>query len=284
MPGIAVQDLHGVDLDPRYEIRVLTEDTAPWVSAILSHGFAFHNPVWAPVYKGTAAKLCLQNFPEPDLVALYRYRVTEGISFGVFDTQYVFKRPESAATGGAVYWHELDPNDPALESEGGARLLEAMDFPLVSISLGHDQGKGSASSPAQSSEYWPMRTRFMQQVVACDPRPEGAREAKEPGVTLGRSGTYTRWDYAGLGLMGKLAEFVVLEAAARGFTSMQIPCGNDAVYRRYMKPHKDWKGRLLFEAPVRDIEVEGEDGKTTRPFEACTIYSVKFVWLDLVAK
>jgi hypothetical protein len=287
IPGIPVQDLHGIDLDPRYEIRILTEDTTLWVSALIFHGNAFHNPIWGSVYKGTATKLCSQNLAIPECVALYRRLITEGISFGVFDTQYVFKRPESAATGGAVYWDEIDLTDPDLESGGEEKLLEAMDFPLLSVSMGYDQGalKDSPPSFAGMFPYWPLRKELMTHMASFDPRPRGSWEATESGKALMRLGTYTRRDYGGIGLMGKLAQFVVLEAAARGFAGIQIPCGNDAVYRRYMNPRTSaGKGHLVYEAKFKKIEVEGDNGKTSKPFEECTVDSVKFVWVDLVAK
>ena len=54
------------------------------------------------------------------------------MSFGIFDTQYKFKRPESASTQGKLYWDEND-----LDSDGAA-LLQQMDFPLVSVALAYD--------------------------------------------------------------------------------------------------------------------------------------------------
>lgn len=54
------------------------------------------------------------------------------MSFGIFDKQYDYKRPESALTQGKLYW---DPND--IKSDG-ASLQQQMDFPLVSVALSYD--------------------------------------------------------------------------------------------------------------------------------------------------
>jgi hypothetical protein len=50
----------------------------------------------------------------------------------VFDTQYKFKRSESVATGGKLYWDEKD-----FEVDSKI-LLEQTGFPLCSVALSYD--------------------------------------------------------------------------------------------------------------------------------------------------
>jgi hypothetical protein len=61
------------------------------------------------------------------------FQIATGYSFGVFDTEYVFKRTGSGPDG-KLYW---DPNNPS-KDETGTQLVEEMDFPLVSVALATD--------------------------------------------------------------------------------------------------------------------------------------------------
>jgi hypothetical protein len=114
-------------LDSRYEIRQLSVAEIPWASAIIIHSNMFHSSVWPVVYPEDKTKRAHRGMAAVDY--LVRRQVESGMSFGVFDTKFEYKRPESAANQGKLYW---DRNEAASDS---AALLQQMGFPLVSIAL-----------------------------------------------------------------------------------------------------------------------------------------------------
>ena len=61
------------------------------------------------------------------------HQINSGHSFGVFDTEYRFKRQKSGPRG-MLYW---DKNNPSTD-ESGAELLSQMDFPLCSVAMAYD--------------------------------------------------------------------------------------------------------------------------------------------------
>ena len=61
---------------------------------------------------------------------LINHQIDSGMSFGIFDLEY--KRPESAATRGKLYWDEKELHID------GPTLLKQMDFPLCSVALAYD--------------------------------------------------------------------------------------------------------------------------------------------------
>jgi len=62
-----------------------------------------------------------------------------GLSYSIFDKEHRLERSESVATGGAVYWHDIDSDDLAIKETGCQRLLDAMNLPLVSFVLRYDK-------------------------------------------------------------------------------------------------------------------------------------------------
>lgn len=116
-----------IQLPARFEIRRLTEHDVLHALAIMTHSRVFHSPLWTVLY------------PEDQTERAYRLQrgmthfvtisCASGYSYGVFDREYQFKRPESAAEGGKLWWDEENPH--ATKED----LLKQMDFPLVSIAL-----------------------------------------------------------------------------------------------------------------------------------------------------
>jgi len=104
-PSLAASVTNPSNLLPRYEIRQLTEKHTGWANAIVVHSNVFHSPVWSLLYPEHKAARAFAG------TAAMRYpcdhQISSGMSFGVFDTEYKYKRPESEATGGALYWVEL---------------------------------------------------------------------------------------------------------------------------------------------------------------------------------
>ena len=94
-------------LSPRYEVRQLKPEQVLWATAIVCHRSAFHSSVWTIAYPDDISRLHRMMTAAEYLIA---HQIDSGMSFGIFDTSYVFKRPESAATGGALYWDANDLN------------------------------------------------------------------------------------------------------------------------------------------------------------------------------
>lgn len=118
------------ELPARYEIRQLTPEHAQWASAIVIHSNAFHSTVFSVTYSENKTARFKAAFNAADY--LVNHQIESGLSFGVFDKEYQYRREESAATQGKFYW---DQND---ESLSGSEILDAMDFPLVSVALAYD--------------------------------------------------------------------------------------------------------------------------------------------------
>lgn len=122
-------------LPARYEIRPLGPEHAPWATAIVCHSNAFHSTVFPVVYpERVAARF---NAALKAAGYLVDHQIKSGLSYGVFDKEYPFRRPESASApaGGRFYW---DPEEEGNEEMTAEEVLERMDFPLVSVALAYD--------------------------------------------------------------------------------------------------------------------------------------------------
>lgn len=117
-------------LPSRYEIRPLGPEHAQWASAIVAHSNIFHSAVFTLAYPDD--KTARFNALMKGASYLLDHQINSGLSYGVFDTEFQYKRPESVAQGGKFYW---DPEDNTITGE---ELIEAMDFPLVSVALSYD--------------------------------------------------------------------------------------------------------------------------------------------------
>ena len=117
-------------LPPRYEIRKLGPEHLDWIKAILTHSNIYCSPIWKVLYPDDKAKRAYVMLNNLDYHVLHG--INSGHSYGAFDTEYQFKRPESAATGGKLYWDFDNLNAT------GEELLVQMDFPLASIALAYD--------------------------------------------------------------------------------------------------------------------------------------------------
>lgn len=248
---------------PGFEIRKLEQKHADWACAIISHSNIFHSPVWSKLYPDAQTKRAYDTFEAAKrLMAL---NIASGHSYGVFDTNYQFKRPESAAEGGKLYW------DPANLDATGADLLDQMDFPLASIAMAYDDG-----DPTRDGSEWAP-------LVACLPRfstlfhvimqgDGSGTEVKKPestGQVIERGGTSTRHDYEGRGLAKALGHCVLYEWANQGFRIMQIGAANQGVVNIFTKPPAPFKGEIVGRLKTLQYEEEEEDGKKIRPFAVC---------------
>jgi hypothetical protein len=212
--------------------------------------------VWARLYPDEQTKRTYDTFEAArSLMAL---NIASGLSYGVFDTNYQFKRPESATEGGKLYW------DTANLDATGADLIEQMDFPLVSIAMAYDAG-----DPTRDGSEWAP-------LVACHPRfatmfhiiMEGENKPKSKGQVIERGGTSTRHDYEGRGLAKAMGQFVLYQWANEGFRIMQMGAANQGVVNIFMNPPAPFKGEIA--ARMKTLEYEEEaDGEKIRPFAVC---------------
>lgn len=254
-------------MDPRYEIRQLSVADIPWASAIIIHSNMFHSPIWPVVYPEDKIKRAHRGMAVVDY--LVRHQVESGMSFGVFDTKFGYKRPESAATQGKLYW---DKNDARSDS---AALLQQMDFPLVSIGLSYD-GANPLDFPKLMPliEVLPLFGTLYQALESLDKRDPSSWKAKGPREVLMRNGTSTRADYEGKGLTRKLANWLMRQAAMEGYRGIQIECFHSAVTNTWLNPPQPFQAELIGSLDTATYEQVNEDGSKINPFapakQVCT--------------
>lgn len=241
-------------LPPRYEIRQLTDKDIEAASAIIFHSNCFCSPLWSVIYPEGKAQRCYDGLKSAHY--LVKHQIDSGMSFGIFDKEYKFKRPESAATGGKLYWDES--NKDATEDD----LLEQMDFPLVTVALAYDGiNHLDMQKLVPIMGLLPLFSTIYGVLTERDKRDPTSWEPKGPGEVLMRNATSSRKDYEGQGLMGKLARFLMREAAAKGYRLINI----ETVYYVWMNPPAPFKGELVSYFTPDDYEIE-EDGKKVKPF------------------
>ncbi|KAF2004045.1 hypothetical protein P154DRAFT_65615 [Amniculicola lignicola CBS 123094] len=235
-------------LKPRYEIRKLGPEHSSWATAIIMHSNLFHSPLWPVLYPENLTKRIHDGYKSADY--LVNHQISSDMSFGVFDTEYQFKRPESEATGGKLYWDEKEAS--IQESEGkeaeGKRLLEQMDFPLVSVALSYD-----GINPLDLPQMKPLmgvlpHFGLIYHILATsDPRDPASLAPTDANQVLMRNATATRPDYEGEQNMSGLARWLMREAAQRGYKSIGIECVHDAVTHVWSKPEDGFKGSVICE-------------------------------------
>lgn len=261
-----VTNLHGVQLPEHYEIRPLDLQYREWVAAIIAHGNIYQGWLGA-LYEGQRAKTALGFW------RIFRTgyeRSLEGnLCYGVFDKDYQFKRPESAATGGALYWSEFNQNDPDLELDGRQKLSDAMDFPLVSVAMAHD----AHDQECATLLFGPLTKEFpaMASVFGAAPPDMPAQKAEEGptrGSVVGRNGTATADAYTGKGLMKALSHFLMHETKANGYNQIRLGNTSMAVHHVWSNPPAPYKASVLMDYHCQDHEVE-INGEKVKMFEKC---------------
>ncbi|RWA14338.1 hypothetical protein EKO27_g763 [Xylaria grammica] len=90
----------------------------------------FGSPIWRNLYPSDKTARFYGLYQASDY--LIKYQILSELSLGIFDTEYEFKNPESAASGGRLYF---DFGDPSITEE---ELLRQMDTSLVSIACAFD--------------------------------------------------------------------------------------------------------------------------------------------------
>ncbi|KAL4894274.1 hypothetical protein BDV59DRAFT_176161 [Aspergillus ambiguus] len=244
-------------LDPRFEIRRLGGEHIEWAKAIFVHCNITKSSVWSRLQPDdkTKAQLAYQQYQTAD--HLVRHAILSGISYGVFDREYMYKYPESEASGGKLHWDMADVS--ATEEQ----LLQQMDFPLVSIAMSCDNANYVDMKQLDSFiSVLPCFGHAVSHMNSLDTRTE---EQKTQGRVLQRVGTSTRSDYQQRGLMRTMAYWVMDEAARLGYDAIEIPCVNSSVIRIWGNPPSPYRASILSEFNIRDYEVE-EKGVKTKPY------------------
>ncbi|KAI1849984.1 hypothetical protein JX266_004363 [Neoarthrinium moseri] len=256
------------DLPSRYEIRTLGPEHAEWAKAIVSHSNLFASPVWSQIYRQDATQRCYDLFRTADY--LVDHQIDSGLSLGIFDKEYKFKQPASAATGGKLYW-KLDD-----ASAGGEELLEQMDFPLVSVALAYD-----SINALDLEKLTPMIAVLPPLLIAFklleerDEREPSSWKATGPAQVLFRNATATKVGEEGHGFMKLLARYMMRKSAAEGWRGIQIECAHDAVTHVWSKPPSPFKGEAVSRFNCDTYEHKDEEGRTTFPFQPATQELVK---------
>jgi hypothetical protein len=261
------------NLPPRYEIRVLGPEHSVWVRALVSHTNMFHSPIWPVIYPEHKTRRAYAGFRE--VAYLVNHQINSGYSLGVFDTEYVFKRPESAATSGALYWDLED------ESADEDKLLEQMDFPLVSVALAFDGFH--ALDPEKMKPMIELMPGFAQIygfLVQSDKRDPETWKAKAEGELLLRNATCTRRDYERKGLMRKAAEYMMRVAAAKGFQAIQIDTSQDGVHKVWSEPPPPFKAEVVCDFNTSTAELEDENGQKIFPLQPAE-QRITRIWVSL---
>lgn len=273
-----VSELYGISLPPRYEIRQIGPEHEEWCRALLLQGLLLRAPVWAPLVPAPRIKTALRGFTA--VGSYYAHSLLNGLTYGIFDKEYQFKRPESAKTGGAVYWSEIDPEDPELETRGEQWMLDKMDFPIVCLALSYDM---FCPTPKEAfvamATLVPLFGKLMAQYGDLMSTIEDMPKPTAEGQYIHRSGCVTRAGYEGRGLGKALMYWVMWEMAARGYRGMEVGAGNLAVQKAWLHPDAPFQSRLLLETATESIEFEDE-GRLIRPFMGSGLLAFNLLYCD----
>ena len=192
---------------------------------------------------------------------LITHQISSGLSYGVFDTQYVYKRPESSATEGNVYF-DLSDNNASAED-----LLSQMDFPLVSVALSYDGSNPlDMAKLAPILEVVPIFGDVYEGLAARDTRDPETWKPTGPEQVLMRNATSTRREYEGQGIMANLARWLMREAKGKGFRGIQIETASDAVEHVWSKPPAPFKGEVVSFIDPTKYEKDDGNGNMIKPF------------------
>lgn len=252
-------------LSKRYQIRPLNLDHLQWTKAIFVQANTSPSSIWPTLHPGNQTVLAYRQFRALDY--LMRHMITSGMSFGVFDTEYEYRFPSSAKTGGMLHW---DENNTTATAD---QLLQQMDFPLVSVALSYDAAEPPDDAKVQ--EYYEVIPVVREMLGHLESLvPPSARKGYAGagrGKVLMRRGTATRCDYEGQGIMKGMAWWLMGEAKRQGYQVIEIPIGHAAVRRVWENPPKPFRAAVMAEFVVGDYEVVDGDGKKRKPYEGINV-------------
>lgn len=226
----------------------------------MTHSNVFYSPAWAEIYPHNKPARLFEIFKTSDY--LVRHQIESGLSYGVFDKAYQFKYASSATADnggvgpGALCWDENNQDTATSDT-----LLAQMDFPLVSVALAYDAAiplNPKLLEPLVDS--MPFYRTLMKRKSELDKRDPETRNVPGPNQVVKRNGTSTRTDYEGLGLMKKLAHFLMRRMAELGFKGIEVDCLNDAVHHVWLHPPSPFRATLILEIRINQLEEKDEEG------------------------
>ena len=258
-------------LPARYKIVQLSLADLEYCKAIWCLTELLHMPLCVDIYKRDM-RVFWRVWDTVD--ELSRHPLESGLSYGVIDTQYTYKRKESEASGGRLYWDDRT----ALADERA--LLDAMDFPLVSIAQSFDQSDPiDLAKLGPFVEAMPVFGDAFRVLDARDKRKQSDKQASTAGQVLQRYGSCTVPTYEGQGLMKGMAHWLMREAKWKGFKGIQIECAHEAVTHVWMHPPAPFTAEALSSVDTGNYEEEKE-GVMVKPFApATTVITKVFVTL-----
>ncbi|KAL7945384.1 hypothetical protein V8C42DRAFT_344995 [Trichoderma barbatum] len=245
-------------LPSRYEIRPLELKHGDWAQAIVALSNVYQTTVWTASCPENLTRRTYDAYK--GMAYLIRHQIESGHSLGVFDKEYEFKRSESVATLGRLYWNIDD------EAADVNKLIEQMDFPLVSVAMAYD-----SFDPLNPEKLGGVMAAFpgfgtaMATLEAIDTRTGNSWKATGPGQVLFRAATSTRHEYEGKGIMKSLAHYLMRVSAAKGFRAIQIECVSDAVIHVWSHPPEPFHTDLVSEINGMDVMAEDESGSKYYP-------------------
>jgi hypothetical protein len=220
-----------------YEIRPLQPEQLEWVKAIVGHAMAFDSPIWSVELPEGQTKRAYELAEANHASA--RHCIESGLSYGVFIKAWA-PRYTDTKQGGELRWNKEDTKAPK------EKLLEQMDFPLVSVALSQDAAK---SKPSPDPSTPPCRSfgqildghEAIRDNLSTENQKKGiawkpSKGKEGEGSVVKRSGTCTRSDHAGKGLAKALTHYVMREMYEKGYQAIQIDSGSDAVSKVWENP------------------------------------------------
>lgn len=243
-------------LPPRYEIRRLEPKHADWAAAIVIQTNIYESTLWPHLYtdRKTRAEKYLAAMKAANYLVMHQ--ISSGWSFGVFDLEYEYKNESSKATEGAYLGNTLG-DEPTREE-----ILDAMDFPLVSVALAYDGiDKLDLDQLSEMFAVLPPFPIVYHHLDLLDPRGDAWR-ATERNQILMRNATSTRPEYEKKGIMGALARFLMREAQLKGYKAINIECVNDAVTHVWSNPKQEgMSGEITSKFWSEDCQEKDENGE-----------------------
>jgi hypothetical protein len=262
----------------RYEIRRLTEKDVPVAAAIMLHTNIFSSTVWTHVYPEHSTRLNIIYDGIPAADYLVRHQVLSGHSFGVFDTEYKYRTSSAKAASGELQWDLT--NRPNLTAE---ELDAQIDSPIMSIALSYDGFNPlDMSQLADLIGLLPLYGAIFHRFDTTDPRdPESYKPTAEKQILM-RNSTSTRVPAQGLGIMSKMANWLMLYAQKQGFKHINIEAFSEVVGQVWRNPKG--KGMSATEPTafrVEDFKAVNEKGEIYRPFGEKCVQRVCRVFVNL---
>ncbi|KAK4040950.1 hypothetical protein C8A01DRAFT_35006 [Parachaetomium inaequale] len=255
-----------------YEIRQLQREHLPWVQAIVAHTMSFDSPILSKVaYEGGPAQRAYDMHDSIRPSSLQS--IESGLSYGVFWKHHKCKTP---GVEGELKW---DFNDASASRE---KLLEQMDFPLVSIAMSKDAAAPKSALPVGIKSWGEIvdgHKDISPGLRAGDGRPMSVWAPEAEGEVVRRSGTHTRGDHAGRGLSKALAHYVMREIAERGYRAILIHTAGDAVDRVWLNPPAPFRGEEISSFTTAGfVKEKQETGKMYSPFGDAEV-DCKRIWV-----